>query len=218
MRHSPSSVKLWHTCPRQYYRVRVLRDVQPLPRGLAAERGEYLHKLIEERLVNDVSLPPDVAHAEALCTSLESLASGDGSLLVEERLALDESLDPCAWERGWFRGVADVLALAPPDAWVVDWKTGKRRVDWFQLDCYALVVLRRWPEIDRVTCRYEWLASGRRDERVYRRADEARLAAGLVECALAVESDEEWIAKPSGLCREWCPVIDCEHNGNGRQT
>ena len=217
MRHSPSSVKLWRTCPRQYHRVRVLRDVKPLPRGIEADRGEYLHKAIEDRLEHEEGLPPDVAHVEALCVSLESLAAGPGGqLLTEKRLALDESLDPCDWKQAWFRGVADVLVLSRPDAWVVDWKTGKRRVDWFQLDCYALAVLRRWPEVQRVTCRYEWIATGKRDERIYERSDEPELAGWLVGALLMVESDTEWVAKPSGLCRAWCPVTDCEHNG--RQT
>ena len=213
MIHSPSSVKLWHTCPRQFHRLRVLRDVEPLPSGVQAERGRHLHRLLEERLRDDVRLPHDMGREEGLCVSLESLAGGDGELLVEERLALDESLDPCDWGRAWFRGIADCLVVNLGEAWVVDWKTGRRRLDWMQTDFYAFAVLRRWPDVRRVTCRYEWLRSGERDERSYERSDEGMLAAGLVECLLAVESDTEWVAKPSGLCRDWCPVLDCEHNG-----
>ena len=65
---------------------------------------------------------------------------------------LTENLTPTTWweKDAWLRSILDVLILFEDEAIVMDWKTGKRRPDFSQLEIFALQVFSHYPNIKKV--------------------------------------------------------------------
>ena len=131
--HSYSSIKLYENCPLRYFRQRVVKDVVD-EGGEASKYGERIHTFLEHRLKENASLPQEVAHYEPLCASVERISKG-GELYIEQELVLSENLTPTGWwdADAWLRSKLDILVINGSVANVMDWKTGKRKPDFFQM-------------------------------------------------------------------------------------
>ena len=92
---------------------------------------------------------------------------------------------------------------------VLDWKTGKRRPDFSQLELFSLQVFTHRPEIERVSTKFIWLKEGKADGEVYNRSQMPNLWTKLLTRIRRIEQAAEvnvWPAKPSGLC-PYCPAF-----------
>jgi len=135
---------------------------------------------------------------------------GAGELLVEQELTLNVELKPTGWsdDDAWLRTKIDVLVINQKDAKVLDWKTGKRKPDFDQLELYALQIFTHYPEVERVAVGFVWLKDKAMDREVYMRQDAATLWTKLLTQIKRIEKSVEtdnWPARPSGLCR-FCPA------------
>jgi RecB family exonuclease len=209
--HSYSSIKLYENCPLRYYRQRILKDVVD-EGGEASKHGERIHAFLENRLKTDQLLPQEVAHYEPLCSMVERLAHG-GQLEIEKELVLTENLTPTGWwdSDAWLRSKLDVLVINGNDAIVMDWKTGKRKADFFQMQMFAAQVFKHYPEVVRVKTILVWLKTLEQDTETYNRVNINEVWAEIMKRIQRIHSSVEhdnWPAKPSGLCR-YCP---CRHN------
>jgi RecB family exonuclease len=209
--HSYSSIKLYENCPLRYYRQRILKDVVD-EGGEASKHGERIHAFLENRLKTDQLLPQEVAHYEPLCSMVERLAHG-GQLEIEKELVLTENLTPTGWwdSDAWLRSKLDVLVINGNDAIVMDWKTGKRKADFFQMQMFAAQVFKHYPEVVRVKTILVWLKTLEQDTETYNRININEVWAEIMKRIQRIHSSVEhdnWPAKPSGLCR-FCP---CRHN------
>ena len=209
--HSYSSIKLYENCPLRYYRQRILKDVVD-EGGEASKHGERIHAFLENRLKTDQLLPQEVAHYEPLCSMVERLARG-GQLEIEKELVLTENLTPTGWwdSDAWLRSKLDVLVINGNDAIVMDWKTGKRKADFFQMQMFAAQVFKHYPEVVRVKTILVWLKTLEQDTETYNRININEVWAEIMKRIQRIHSSVEhdnWPAKPSGLCR-YCP---CRHN------
>lgn len=211
--HSYSSIKLFENCPLRYYRQRVAKDVVD-PGGEASKHGERIHALLEKRL-KGAGLDPEIDRYEPLCKSVEKLASR-GSLHVEHELVLTENLTPTGWwdSDAWLRSKLDVLVIIGADAVVMDWKTGKRRADQFQMQLFAAQVFKHFPDVQRVKTSLVWLNTLEMDTERYERADSNGIWVDVMRRIRRIHDAYEavnWPAKPSGLCR-YCPARhDCDY-------
>jgi RecB family exonuclease len=209
--HSYSSIKLYENCPLRYYRQRILKDVVD-EGGEASKHGERIHAFLENRLKTDQLLPQEVAHYEPLCAMVERIAHG-GQLEIEKELVLTENLTPTGWwdSDAWLRSKLDVLVINGNDAIVMDWKTGKRKADFFQMQMFAAQVFKHYPEVVRVKTILVWLKTLEQDTETYNRININEVWAEIMKRIQRIHSSVEhdnWPAKPSGLCR-YCP---CRHN------
>ena len=211
--HSYSSIKLYENCPLRYYRQRIVKDVTD-PGGEASKHGERIHAFLEGRLKGS-GLDAEVAQYEPLCASVEKLAK-QGELHIEKELVLTENLVPTGWwdSDAWLRSKLDVLVVIGADAVVMDWKTGKRNADQFQMQMFAAQVLKHFPDVQQVKTSLVWLKTMEMDTEVYNRADIntvwAEIMKRIQRIHRSVEHDN-WPAKPSGLCR-FCPCRhDCDY-------
>ena len=136
--HSFSSIKMYENCPKRYYHQRVTKEVKDTGSD-ATIYGERIHEALEHRLADKVELPTESEAYEPLCKSIEDMG---GTLQVEQKLTLTENLTPTTWweKDAWLRSILDVLILFDDKAIVMDWKTGKRRPDFSQLEMFALQV------------------------------------------------------------------------------
>lgn len=213
--HSYSAVKLYENCPLRYYRQRVVKDVVD-EGGEASKYGERIHAHLEARMRDQTPLPPEASMYEGLCRSLERSAVG-GELHVEKELTLTENLTPTGWWEpdAWLRSKLDILVLRDDRAIVLDWKTGKRNPDFFQMGIFAAMVFKHYPQVEQVDTSLVWLRLMEMDTETYHRESSTNeLWADILGRIRRIYQSAEhsnWPAKPSGLCK-FCPARhDCAY-------
>jgi CRISPR/Cas system-associated exonuclease Cas4 (RecB family) len=212
--HSFSAIKLYENCPKRYYHQRVTKEVQDTG-GEASKYGERIHEFLEQRLVNNTPLPVEAEKYEVICKTVENMARG-GELHAERQLTLTENLTPTSWFAGdaWLRSILDVLILKGDTAVVVDWKTGKRRPDFTQLEMFALQVWKHFPEVVTIKTSFVWLKDMAMDSEEFSREQSDEMWSNLLSRINRIYQSaehENWPAKPSGLCR-FCPAKDmCDY-------
>ena len=218
-----SALDSFETCPRRHHLTRVTKQVADPP-GEAARWGNRVHDALQRYLQGDAqALAGALAQYQPLADTLLKNTQNKGrnaTVDAELQLAVDMDLDPCGWwdDRGWIRGIVDALLRRGSVAYALDWKTGKPKDDAGQLALFAGLVMAHYPEIETVHTAYVWLQHKQSDKRTYHRRDlpeiwqqvEPRVA--QLERAFA---HNNWPARPSGLCKNWCPVGRdlCEHCG-----
>ena len=215
--HSYSSLKMYENCPKRYYHQRITKEVSDS--GSEATRyGERVHKALEERLLDDNVLSQETIQYEALCNSIAKMKEHPdfSELLLEEKLTVTEDFTPTGWwsDDAWLRSILDVLVLFKDKAIVMDWKTGKRRPDFTQLEMFALQVFSHFPHINRVTTSLVWLKDMKQDKRSYCRELSFEMQVdlnGRIDRINKSLENDDFPAKPSGLCR-WCPCYEwCDY-------
>jgi len=213
--HSFSSIKLFENCPLRYYHQRIAKTVKDVG-GTASLHGERIHKFLEERLKGVLEeLPSEVANLEPVVSVIKAMV-GTGDLHIEQEMTLNPGLTPTGWwdPDAWIRSKLDVLIVKKHTAVVMDWKTGKRRPDFTQLELFALQVFAHYPEVELVTSTFVWTQDMSTDKEIYRKRDASvyweKLLDRIRRIELSLENDK-WPAKPSGLCR-YCPCKDfCDY-------
>ena len=211
--HSYSSIKLFENCPLRYYRQRITKDVVD-EGGEASKHGERIHAFLENRLKGS-GLDAEIAQYEPLCLSVEKLAR-QGELYIEQELVLTDNLTATGWwdADAWLRSKLDVLVIVGGEAVVMDWKTGKRNADQFQMQLFAAQVFKHYPDVQRVKTSLVWLKTMEMDTNTYKRSGVNAIWAEVMKRIQRIHSSLEhdnWPAKPSGLCR-YCPCRhDCDY-------
>jgi hypothetical protein len=212
--HSFSALKMYENCPKRYYHQRITKEVKDSV-GEATLYGERVHKHLEDYLKTGAALPDDSVKLQPLCDTFRTSA-GDGGFFVEQEYTLNKDLQETGWwdADAWLRFKLDVLVVRDNGtAIVADWKTGKRRPDFDQLEMFALAVFSFWPAVNKVTSVFVWTKENAMDKETYKREhiDDmwTRLLTRINRVEKSLETDV-WPAKPSGLCR-YCPCKDfCE--------
>lgn len=210
-----SSLSGFETCPKQHYHLRIAKD-WPDQKGEAALWGDTVHKAIEARMKHGTALPVWGKGIEPLIQKLQ--AAKGVSLQVEHKVAINANLQPTDYfaRDVWCRSIADVNAVAPKAMMTLDWKTGKFKENIDQLRLSAAVNFCHYPHIERFTIQYAWLKEGRTTTRTFLREEVPAIWSDFMprvkRMQIAYEKNE-FPAKPSGLCRQHCPILSCEHNG-----
>ncbi len=209
--HSYSSIKMYENCPKRYYHQRVMKEVQDTGSD-ATKYGERVHSSLEHRLVDSKPLSDGTEKYEPLCKSIEGMG---GTILAEQQLCLNENLTPTGWweKDAWLRSILDVLILIDDKAIVMDWKTGKRRPDFTQLQLFALQVFKHYPKIKTVQSTFIWLKDMSMDSQTFKVNQTNLMWSDMLARIERIHQSVEhnnWPAKPSGLCG-WCPAKNiCE--------
>lgn len=204
----------FETCPKRHYHTKVKKDVKDPP-GEEALWGQRVHKALEERLRDGKPLPPSLKNFEGYAVKF---AAAPGELLVEQQIALTAEFKRTEWfaKDVWVRAVLDVGILNRTRALVADWKTGKRKPDNEQMELFAAVAFATYPQIEVADTAFVWLKEKKMDRVTYCRDDSPRIWQNFLPRVARLErahATDTWDAKPSGLCRKWCPVKSCVHNG-----
>ena len=216
---SYSKLKAFETCPKQFYHVKILKQY-PQEETDAMRYGTDVHLACEEHIRDNKPIPKKYSYVQP---ALDALKRKKGKKLCEYELGLTEDLQPCGfWDKNvWFRGIADLIILNEEDgiAWVVDYKTGKsaRYADKGQLELMALAVFKHFPKIHTcnggllfVVCKQLITESYTRP----RRENDLEVKYRDKFSQMVIASDNNvWNPNPSGLCRAWCDVLECAHNG-----
>ena len=216
---SYSALKMFQSCPRKYYHIRVVKDVGD-EMGTAGIYGNDAHKAAEKYIGKGVPLPEKYGFMQE---QLDKLKSIPGEKHCELRVGLTQDMVPCGyWDKNiWFRGAIDLLILNREKKMerMIDYKFGKSaHADTSQLELMALAVFKLFPEIERVKAGLLFCAEELLIPTEYRKADEQRLWVNWEPEVARIDVAHKtnvWNTNPSGLCRKHCPVLNCEHNGRG---
>ncbi len=203
-----SQLEKFETCPKQFYHVRVAKDVIE-PQTEATLWGSKVHTAMEDRIRDGTPLPEGMEQWEGFA---KKICAMPGEKLAEEKMALDKSFQPADWDNAWTRGIADMLIIHGNKAATLDYKTGKRKLT-HQLMLYAAYTFAYYPEVDTVTTGFVWLRDKKIDRETFTRADIPTIWGTFLPKVRKLEAayeKDKWMARPSGLCNGWCPVKSCE--------
>jgi hypothetical protein len=194
----------------------VVRDVKDPPTD-AIMYGKSFHEAAELYIKEGKPIPPQFSFAK---NALDNLKQLEGEKLCEYEMGLTASLEPCGFKdpNVWWRGVADLVILNGKEARCLDYKTGKsaKYADTDQLELMALAMFKHFPEVERVKGALFFVVSknfikdsydGENQDKMW-----AKWLAEFNRLKFAYENDV-WNPRPSGLCKKYCPVLECPHNG-----
>jgi hypothetical protein len=215
-----SKLKNFETCPAKHYAVDLTKKFKE-PLSPQLEEGNRVHKAFAERIGKGVPLPPELSYLEGW---MERALKIPGTRLVEQQMAITATFEPCAWfgDRAWYRSISDLLILRPRTAHSVDYKTGRMKPDSQQLALNAACIFAHHKDIQAVRTEYWWLQEGIGEEGIttedFKRADMASMWRNLwprIEALKNAWDLQEYPPKPSGICKQYCPVLSCPHHGVG---
>jgi len=210
---SHSSLKDYEGCARRYHEVKILKKY-PFQETEATRYGTQLHLAAEEYIRDDKPLPPQF---DFIQTTLDALKKKPGRKLCEQKMALDEQLNPVGWfdKTVWVRGIADLLILDDENmtAWVVDYKTGNNKYpDRDQLKLMSIMVFKHYPHIREVksallfVVKEDMVKHSMSIEEADAEWWKYRERVGRI--AASMDADV-WNPTRTPLCG-WCPVKSCE--------
>lgn len=214
---SHSSLKDYENCPRKYHEVKVL-EKWPREDTTATLYGTELHRQAELFVRDGRPLDATFAFMQPM---LDTLMAMPGRKYPEYEMALTHDLRVCNFKdpARWVRGIADLIIVDDDNltARVFDYKSGSDKYpDTDQLGLMALMIFQHFPHIRSVTGGLLFVLKNTVfKHRLERAAADAlwwkyRERVGRIEQAHA---SGVWNPKSSGLCRKYCPVVTCEHNG-----
>jgi hypothetical protein len=230
---SYSKFKALETCPLQFYHLYVAQDVKPLPMGPEAREGDEVHKWLAKALKLGLDLPHSLKEHQWMLDTVRRRIEYQGPgvyespkqiVLAETKRGLCKGLKPCDFfgKDVVYRSIADVEIIdrEARTCYIVDYKTGKLRVDMEQLDLMAMVAFLYHKDVNEVTGQLLFSKHPEEDRltRVYIRDDLdslTRLLAAKYKEARFYKKMDAWPANRSGLCKQWCPVTadKCPHSG-----
>lgn len=210
---SLSRLNSFEDCPHRYNEVTVLKHFSDA--NEAADWGTKVHETFRDCITTKCPLPKELASYQKW---LDLAVNGPGEILTEQKYALSRDFEPTEWfsPRAWCRVIVDLLRVDGPVALAFDWKTGRVKKDPTQLFLAAQCIFTHFPEVQRVLTRFIWLQEDTFSEFTF---DRSQMASGWPELLERVRRLEaayttnNYPPRPSGLCRAWCPVTTCKHNG-----
>lgn len=212
---SYSGLTAFETCPRRFYLTKVARKVKEPPTE-ATIWGNKVHKALEERAKGTKALPKDMRHYEKYT---KKILNRDGKKIVEAKLAVTAKMRPTDFfaKDAWCRGIVDLGIVNDEAALLLDWKTGKRKPGSDQLKLMACLGFAHYPWIDRVVTGFIWLKEKKFDRDEFHREQLPEMWSDFmprVDRLSRAYEEDKWVPRPSGLCKNWCPVGDhCEFCG-----
>lgn len=207
-----SALNTYESCPKKFYHLKVAKDVRDNDSSFASE-GKEVHDAMYQRVINGVPLPLPIRHYEKFAAKF---AASKGEKHGEMKLCLNNKFEPVDWfaKDAWVRAVVDLLIIRGNVAIIVDWKTGKVRLDWTQLKLTAAILSRLMPEITDFKLVFVWLRELKISSEVISKDDIKGVWTEMLPRVKAIEvakQTTEFPAKESGLCR-YCPVNGCPHH------
>jgi len=216
---SYSSLGLFQQCPRKYYHLRVIKDIQEPPTE-AILFGKEVHQAAEDYIGKGTPIPAKYKFIEPVLQLLEKMP---GEKLVEYKMGLTKSLEACDFfsKEVWFRGVADLIIIDGDVASVVDYKTGKssQYADTKQLELMALAVFKHFPQVTKVKAGLAFVVCEDFVKAKYSVDDASLFWLRWIEETSRLENaykNDVWNPKQNFTCKNYCKVLTCEHNGKGQ--
>lgn len=212
---SYSGISLFKQCPKKYHRLKVVKDIVEPPQE-HLNYGLEVHKAAEDYIRDGVPIPAKYGFIQE---QLDKLVAIQGEKHCELKMALTREFEPCDFDatNAWWRGIADLIIVDGDKAYLVDYKTGKsaKYADTGQLELLALAMFKHFPEVKRIKAGLLFVVAKEFVKAEYSKEASQGWVKWLqdthrLESAMTTNV---WNANPNFTCRNYCPVLDCLHNG-----
>jgi hypothetical protein len=216
MSWSFSALKASETCAFRYQKVDLERKYKDEDRT-HLDWGTEVHKAFAQAFLAGVPLPETMTPWQHWVDDFKALP---GQILIEKMMGVDRQFNavPSQAPTVWYKGKGDAIRVDEVVAHIRDWKTGRLpdKDDPTQLALQALLVFAHFPKVLRIRSEFVWLKEDCTTSEMYNRRDVADLWMSIVPRAEYLESMKTtkiFPPKPGRLCKEWCPVKECESHG-----
>jgi hypothetical protein len=214
---SHSALNSFETCPKRYFHLSVAKDVRDV-KSEQQDWGQDVHTAMQNYFKKGTPFPLGMKQFEPL---VEPLARLPGHPIVEQKLALDQQLQPCAWfaDHVWVRAVVDAAFIKGTRALLVDWKTGRRKDDDDQLALSAAMMFAQMPELETVDSAFCWLQERPAQayvRTVFTRGNVPEIWDRFLRRVAAYQEAHRTMnfpPQPGPFCRKYCPVKSCPYHG-----
>jgi hypothetical protein len=214
VQHSYSALNTFETCPRQYFHLKVKKDVK----GSFSADSNYgldVHKSFEDRMLKDKKLPLDLQHHEKI---MAKVAAAPGEASPEQKLAINRNFEPTGFFDSdvWLRSIVDYTKATDKTCLVIDWKTGKMKSDFDQVSLCTATMSCFLPEVEKYTAAYYWTKEKRFTSIKLAKEELPNVWNEFLPRLERVEKaakEDDFPTKPNGLCKKYCPVKQCKYNG-----
>ena len=214
---SYSALKTFQSCPKKYYHLKVVKDFKESPSEIMLY-GVDAHKAAELYISDGVDIP---GKYEFMRKQLDTLKNLEGDKHCEYKFGLTRDMQPCGFfdKEVWLRGAIDLLIINAKTgtARMIDYKFGKsKNADISQLQLMSLAVFKLFPQVTKVKAGLLFCPEDKMIPTQYRSDDAPKMWMDWLPEVSRLESAYEtgvWNPVPSGLCKAWCPVVSCAHNG-----
>lgn len=212
-----SALKTFQSCPKKYYHLKVLKDVKETQSEIMLY-GIDAHKAAELYIANNQELP---GKYEFMRKQLDTLKALEGDKYCEFKFGLTKEMQPCDFfaKDVWLRGAIDLLVVNMETgiARMIDYKFGKsKNADMSQLQLMSLAVFKMFPDVQKVKAGLLFCAEDKMIPIQYEQSNAPTMWMDWLPEVARLEAAYEsnvWNPNPSGLCKAWCPVVSCVHNG-----
>lgn len=234
---SYSKVKNYVTCPKRHYEVDLQKNYTESSEALTW--GNQVHDDMRDAVNSGIPLPAGEEEFQKWANEMRSgkfngdeyrepwlrhLAHPDRKLFVEQKYAITKDFQPCGWSewnKAWYRGICDAVVMDPTCtvALARDWKTGAVKHDSRQLMLMTQCLFSHFPTLRKVKTEFVWLKDDCTTAETFDRATIHREWPPVLDIVKEMESAAKTLtypAKPSGICRSWCPVSSCPFYKKGR--
>lgn len=203
---SPSSLGAFETCPRRVWLIKTKQAFEKQTPALA--EGNKVHKALENALNGTEGLPAAYRQYQG---AIDRILAAPGTKAAERGFALTASFKPTTYwaPDAWVRGKIDVTIVRSKTALMIDWKNGKPKDDEDQAKIYAGVLFAENSAVEKVHTAYGWLTHNKLSQRTFVRDNVPAIWSEFSQRVKRMEyaaSTNDFPPKPSGLCREYCPV------------
>jgi hypothetical protein len=217
---SYSSIKLFETCPRKYQAERVTKEVAYTDTD-ATIFGKEVHKCAEDFLNGTISsVPPKFSFIQPYLSRLQAYPGEKHCEMELGVKKVDGRLEACGFKDPdvWFRGIADLVIINGDMGWIVDYKTGKsaKYADTRQLALMAAALFLKFPQLKKLKASLLFVVSKDFIKEDFQAEFGLSIFSelnGLLTHRETAYNTDTWNPRPNGLCRKWCSVKSCPHNG-----
>jgi hypothetical protein len=223
-----SRLEKFEQCPKLFHGLNISKEIAMDNNNPVFVRGREAHSALDvsmQNLLRDqpADLPESVypdnpvklAHVEPLIQRLHDSSNYD-TIYTEQQLAFTTEMERVGWFSRhppvWLRVGLDLIAIDTEKrhAFVIDWKTGKKRhVEWGrgQLALFAIAAFAVY-EVDTITTCYIWIEHGEKTVQNYKRDEYEGLLHEFGERSELIQlcnQSGNWEAKKNNRCK-WCPA------------
>lgn len=227
---SYTSLQEFLTCPAQwaakrYYKTLVEKESEAMRVGnmIHATAEHYLKSKIgqtfKQSQIHSAYLPMVQRYCDAL------LASG-AELHVEKEMCFDKAFKPCGWkdwDTVYVRSKGDVLAKKGNKISILDWKSGKYKEDFLQLEMFAVfaALTPEFKDVQEFDPKFIFIKEAApknilRLPQPIQRSELKGILGKIIAIVRRMEAaweSETFPCRKNGLCRNYCANTDCTHCG-----
>lgn len=207
---SPSAIASFEQCPKAWYETKILKKY-PFTVTEQITYGTTVHEQLEKYAKFSTPLPE---HLEYVAPVIDTLREDNYTIVAELEIGITKDWEARGfWDKDVFlRGKADLVAIKEKHAIILDWKTGKRKPDPFQLNIYGVILFHLF-KLDRVDVGFAWLKTKESDAYTITAAEFPGIVTDIMQRTDKMKDMYErndFPARTSPLCC-WCPALnDCE--------